>query len=52
VSSYGAAGSLILVLLWVYYSASILLLGAEITRAVVTWDGGKIELVSDAEKAA
>jgi membrane protein len=32
-SAYGAAGSVILVLLWVYYSAQILLFGAEFTRA-------------------
>ncbi|HEY3785727.1 MAG TPA: YihY/virulence factor BrkB family protein [Steroidobacteraceae bacterium] len=32
-SAYGAAGSVILVLLWVYYSAQILLYGAEFTRA-------------------
>jgi len=31
-SSYGAAGSLVIVLLWVYYSAQIFLLGAEFTR--------------------
>ncbi len=31
-SSYGAAGSVILLLLWVYYSSQILLLGAEFTR--------------------
>lgn len=31
-SSYGAAGSVILVLLWVYYSAQIVLFGAELTR--------------------
>jgi membrane protein len=31
-SSYGAAGSLILVLIWVYYSAQIFLLGAEFTK--------------------
>ncbi len=30
-SSFGAAGSLIIVLLWVYYSAQIFLLGAEFT---------------------
>jgi len=30
-SVYGAAGSLVLVLLWVYYSSQILLIGAEIT---------------------
>ena len=31
-SVYGAAGTLVLVLLWVYYSAQILLLGAEFTE--------------------
>jgi membrane protein len=31
-SVYGAAGSLVLLLLWVYYSAQILLLGAEFTE--------------------
>jgi membrane protein len=35
-SSYGAAGALMVVLLWVYYSAQIFLLGAEFTRA---WAG-------------
>jgi membrane protein len=32
VSSYGAAGSLVLVLIWVYYSAQIFFFGAEFTR--------------------
>jgi membrane protein len=32
-SAYGAAGSVVLVLIWVYYSAQILLYGAEFTRA-------------------
>jgi membrane protein len=31
-STYGAAGSLAIILLWVYYSAQILLLGAEFTQ--------------------
>lgn len=31
-SSYGAAGSVIVLLLWVYYSAQIILFGAELTR--------------------
>lgn len=34
VSAYGAAGSLILVLLWVYYSSQTLFLGAELARAL------------------
>ena len=32
-SSFGAAASLVVVLIWVYYSAQILLMGAEFTRA-------------------
>jgi membrane protein len=32
-SVYGAAGALVILLLWVYYSTQILLFGAEITRA-------------------
>src|SRR5467141_2042685 len=32
-SAYGAAGALIIVLIWVYYSAQILLLGAEFAKA-------------------
>jgi membrane protein len=32
-SMYGAAGSVVLVLVWVYYSAQILLFGAEVTHA-------------------
>jgi membrane protein len=32
-STYGAAGSVVLLLIWVYYSAQILLYGAEFTRA-------------------
>lgn len=31
-STYGAAGSLVVLLIWVYYSAQILFLGAELTR--------------------
>jgi membrane protein len=31
-STYGAAGSLVIVLLWVYYSSQILFLGAEFTQ--------------------
>jgi membrane protein len=31
-SAYGAAGSLIVLLLWIYYSAQVFLLGAEFTR--------------------
>ena len=34
-STYGAAGSVIVVLVWVYYSSQIVLFGAEFTRAWV-----------------
>ena len=36
-AAYGAAGWVILILAWVYYSAQILLLGAEFTRAYTRW---------------
>jgi membrane protein len=32
-SSFGAAGALALLLLWIYYSSQIFLIGAEFTRA-------------------
>jgi membrane protein len=38
-SAYGATGSLVVLLLWIYYSAQIFLLGAEFTR-VVTYKYG------------
>lgn len=38
-SSFGAAGSLIALLLWVYYSAQIFFLGAEFTRQYALWFG-------------
>ncbi len=31
-SGYGAAGSLAVILVWVYYTSQIVLLGAELTR--------------------
>jgi len=42
-SSYGAAGSLVAILLWVYYSSFILYFGAELTRFYATHDGRAIE---------
>lgn len=43
ISAYGAAGSLILILLWVYYSAIILYFGAEFTKVYVQFRNRKIE---------
>lgn len=40
-STYGAAGSLIVFLLWVYYSVQIFLLGAEFTKAFTERDETK-----------
>jgi membrane protein len=38
-SSYGAAGALIVILLWIYYSAQIFLLGSEFTKAYANSHG-------------
>jgi len=38
-SSYGAAGALVIVLLWVYYSSQIFLLGAEFTKVWASHHG-------------
>jgi membrane protein len=46
-STYGAAASIIVVLIWVYYSAQIVLMGAEITHAFATHQGS-IKRQSDA----
>jgi membrane protein len=43
-SSYGAAGSLVVVFLWVYYSAQIFLLGAEFTWVYARTFGSMREL--------
>jgi membrane protein len=41
-SYYGAAGSAVIILLWVYYSACILFFGAELTKVYVRKFGGGI----------
>lgn len=43
ISIYGSAGSIIIILLWVYYSAIILYLGAEITQVWMKMRGRKIK---------
>lgn len=41
-STYGAAGSIIVILVWVYYTAAIMYLGAEFTRVYADHVGLKI----------
>ena len=47
-SAYGAAGSLVVLLLWIYYSAQILLFGAEFTKAYAVRYGSRIVPAPDA----
>jgi len=42
ITAYGAAGALVLIILWVYYSAIILYYGAEFTKVYANEHGGKI----------
>ena len=42
-SAYGAAGSLALVMLWIYYSAMIFLLGAEFTQVLTAERGRRVD---------
>ncbi len=47
-SSYGAAGALVVILVWVYYAAQILFFGAELTRAWAYQHGSRIAPDDDA----
>jgi membrane protein len=49
-SAYGAAGSLAVLLIWLYYSAQIFLFGAELTKAHATWSGRGIVPSANAER--
>ncbi len=57
-STYGAAGSLVVVLLWVYYSAQIMFFGAEFAQIFAKHRGSKIvpaenaQALPDSERAA
>jgi membrane protein len=48
-SAYGAAGSLVVVLLWVYYSAQILFFGAKFTEVYANRYGSHLEPLPGAE---
>lgn len=45
-SAYGAAGSLVIILVWVFYSAQILLFGAEFTQVYARRYGSRIRPTS------
>jgi membrane protein len=47
-SAYGAAGSLIVILIWVYYSAQVLFFGAEFTQVYADRFGSRIRPDKDA----
>ncbi len=51
-STYGAAGSVVLLMLWVSYSCMILFFGAEFTKQFAIHFGRKIEPTKDAELIA
>ena len=42
-SSFGAAGALVVVLLWIYYSSLIFLMGAEFTKVYAIHHGSQAE---------
>src|ERR1700743_482449 len=42
-STYGAAGSIIVILLWIYYTSAILFIGAEFTQVYAEAIGNRIE---------
>ncbi|HJQ83928.1 MAG TPA: YihY/virulence factor BrkB family protein [Candidatus Binatia bacterium] len=47
-SAYGAAGSLVVLLVWVYYSAQILLFGAELTQVYANRSGKRVRPAENA----
>lgn len=47
-SSYGAAGALVVILVWIYYSAQILFFGAEFTQVYAKRFGSQIKPADDA----
>jgi membrane protein len=51
-SAYGAAGSLAVLLVWLYYSAQIFLFGAELTRAYAERYGSGVRPAANAEFVA
>ncbi|MDQ6693283.1 MAG: YihY/virulence factor BrkB family protein [Chloroflexota bacterium] len=50
-SAYGAAGSIIIVLVWIYYSAQIMFFGAEFTQVYAKKYGSRVVPTENAEFA-
>lgn len=48
-STYGAAGSIVLIMLWVSYSCMILFFGAEFTKQYAVYNGREVEPKKAAE---
>ena len=48
--TYEAAGSIVVLLIWVYYSTVVVLFGAEITRAIMLYKGNPIRPSENAKK--
>ena len=50
-SAFGAAGALAVLLVWIYYSAQIVLLGAEFTRVYANRFGARVQPSAEAVPA-
>jgi membrane protein len=48
-SAYGAAGSVVVLMVWVYYAALIFFFGAVATRKIAEWNGAPVEPTEFAE---
>ena len=50
-STYGAAASIVVVLIWVYYTSQIILMGAEITHAYAKHQGSLKQQASQSDRS-
>jgi membrane protein len=50
-SAFGAAGSVVAFVVWVYYSGLIVFFGAELTRVTARYAGRQIKPAEDAMRA-